>query len=285
MTENDPQSDANLADATAADPTDGLPCVPQRILFEGRYRKLVRGLPQTIFHCPECRGKGCERCDGFGRITRDSVQDWIARVAMPRFKARRNKFHGAGREDMDVLMLGTGRPFVFEMSKCKRLDVDLEKLAADIAERSEGAIELLEMRYCDKTRVAVVKETLHAKTYRLKVDFPEGAPDAEAVAAKLDNLVRRGRIEITQRTPQRVAHRRADRNRVRWITVEKWEVAGDGICIDLDSAHGTYIKEFVSGDEGRNEPNLADLLGAPALCTQLDVLRIHANSGMNTTEA
>ncbi|MBT3339530.1 MAG: hypothetical protein HOM34_00645 [Planctomycetes bacterium] len=276
MTENDPQTDAETTDRPI-DSADGLPCVPQRILFEGRYRKLIRGVPQTVFHCPDCRGKGCDHCEGLGRLALDSVQDWIARVAMPRFKARRNKFHGAGREDIDVLMLGTGRPFVFEMSKCKRLDVNLEQLALDVAERSGGAVELVDLRYCEKAQVAVIKETLHAKTYQLKVDFPEGAPAAEEMAAKLDDLVAQGRFEITQRTPQRVAHRRADRNRVRWITVEKWAVDGEGIRVDLDSAHGTYIKEFVSGDEGRNEPNLADLLGAPARCVQLDVLRIHEN--------
>lgn len=40
---------------------------------------------------------------------------------------------------------------------------------------------------------------------------------------------------------------------------------------------GTYIKEFVHGDEGRTEPNLGSFLGCkePAAILQLDVLEIH----------
>lgn len=40
---------------------------------------------------------------------------------------------------------------------------------------------------------------------------------------------------------------------------------------------GTYIKEFVHGDEGRTQPNVASLLGlsVPAKCLELDVTEIH----------
>ena len=40
---------------------------------------------------------------------------------------------------------------------------------------------------------------------------------------------------------------------------------------------GTYIKEFVHGDEGRTVPNLGTLLGCaePAKILQLDVLNVH----------
>ena len=40
---------------------------------------------------------------------------------------------------------------------------------------------------------------------------------------------------------------------------------------------GTYIKEFVHGDEGRTVPNLGSLLGCqePAQILELDVLEIH----------
>ena len=33
------------------------------------------------------------------------------------------KFHSSGREDVDVRMLGSGRPFVLELMDCKRLVV------------------------------------------------------------------------------------------------------------------------------------------------------------------
>lgn len=40
---------------------------------------------------------------------------------------------------------------------------------------------------------------------------------------------------------------------------------------------GTYIKEFVHGDDGRTNPSLGSLLGCsgPAEILELDVLEIH----------
>ena len=40
---------------------------------------------------------------------------------------------------------------------------------------------------------------------------------------------------------------------------------------------GTYIKEFVHGDEGRTQPNLSMLLevSEPSKCCELDVEQIH----------
>ena len=80
-----------------------------KLFVEGRYRKLCRDLPQTVFFCPDCKGhprrrKNCARCEGFGKLTRDSVQELIAWVAGKAFGTRKNKFHGAGREDVDERM-------------------------------------------------------------------------------------------------------------------------------------------------------------------------------------
>lgn len=246
---------------------------PVRVLFEGRYRKLVRDLPQTVFFCPECKGRGCERCEGFGKLTRDSVQELIARVAMPRFKARRNKFHGAGREDLDVRMLGDGRPFVFEMLKAKRPDTDLAEIEAEINRRWEGRIEVRGLKLCSRKRVAEIKERQSAKEYRTRVRF-DAPQDPERVAAALRGLEQQGEIPLVQGTPARVAHRRAALDRERWIRLMRWEQDGDDWLLDLRSEHGTYIKEAVSGDEGRTRPSLSELLGAPCACVELDVLAI-----------
>src|SRR4030095_2085467 len=118
-----------------------------KIFVEGRYRKLCRDLPQTVFFCPECKGhprrrRGCERCEGFGKLTRDSVQELVGWVAGSAFKTRKNKFHGAGREDVDVRMLGEGRPFVLELIAPKVLDVALAALEAEINRRNEGRLEV-----------------------------------------------------------------------------------------------------------------------------------------------
>jgi hypothetical protein len=44
------------------------------------------------------------------------MQGEIAAVILPLFKAEELKFTAAGREDKDVRMLGTGRPFVAQVS-------------------------------------------------------------------------------------------------------------------------------------------------------------------------
>lgn len=244
--------------------------------MEGRYRKLSRDLPQTVFFCPECKGRGgCERCEGFGKLTRDSVQELIAWVAMPRFKARRNKFHGAGREDMDVRMLGSGRPFVFEVLRAKVPQIDLAELQAEINRRNEGRLEIEDLHYSTKQRVVEIKEMRCSKVYRALID---AEASGDACLEGLRRLLEGGRIDLKQTTPQRVAHRRAALERDRWIELQEVEAAAagePGCCwVTLRAQHGTYIKEAISGDGGRCKPSLSELLATPCHCAALDVLEI-----------
>ncbi|MHC4838728.1 MAG: tRNA pseudouridine(54/55) synthase Pus10 [Planctomycetota bacterium] len=249
---------------------------PVRVLFEGRYRKLVRDLPQTVFYCPKCKGRGCDACEGFGKLTRDSVQELIARVAMPRFKARRNKFHGAGREDLDVRMLGSGRPFVFEMLKARRPGIDLAEVEEEINRRWEGRIEVHGLKLCGRDRVVEVKETRCPKDYRARIAFDEPLDEAGRgeVAAVLDRLIGEGPLTLLQQTPQRVAHRRKDMERERWVRLLAHEPCDEGWSVSLRSEHGTYIKEAISSDGERTKPSLSSLLGRACRCVELDVLGI-----------
>ena len=250
--------------------------LPQgKVYLEGRYRKLSRDLPQTVFFCPECKGhprrrKGCEKCEGFGKLTRDSVQELLAWVLGAALKTRKNKFHGAGREDVDVRMLGAGRPFVLEFINPKELDVDLAALEAEINRRNEGRLEVRGLHWSGKARVRVLKETQHAKEYEVLVeaegDVPEGA--FEALAGR--------RLDLEQQTPQRVAHRRADKVRERWLEVLE-VTAGDTPQqrrLRIRTQHGTYVKEAVTGEGGATRPSLAELVGVPCRCVELDVLEI-----------
>ena len=246
---------------------------PRRNLyFESRYRKLRRGLPQTIFWCPTCKGdrrrrEGCEPCQGFGKLTKESVQELIGRRMLPAFGARTGRFHGAGREDIDVLMLGKGRPFVFEVIGARNPDVDLEALRKEIEQRAEGAIELSPFVPVRRDRVAYWKQTNFEKVYRAEVAL--GAePAVLEVAAAFEG-------KVLQRTPQRVAHRRADMDREREVKVLSLQRIGDlRLELRMQCQHGTYVKEFISGDEGRTTPSLASLLGVEARCDVLDVEEI-----------
>jgi len=265
-----------------------------KVFVEGRYRKLVRDLPQTVFFCPECKGhprrrRKCERCEGFGKLTRESVQELVAWVAGKAFGTRKNKFHGAGREDVDVRMLGDGRPFVLELVGPKEFDVDLAAVEAEINRRNEGRIEILGLHWTEKARVAALKETPHAKEYGAVVAFAS-EPDAETLVG-----LQGRRIEVEQSTPGRVAHRRAEKVRCRWIELVGLEPLPDGhdeagegercYHVRLLTQHGTYVKEVLSGEEGRTKPSLASLVGVPCRCLELDVLAILDEEGQAEARA
>jgi tRNA pseudouridine synthase 10 len=257
-----------------------------KVFVEGRYRKLCRDLPQTVFFCPDCKGHprrrhGCKRCEGFGKLTRDSVQELVAWVAGKAFATRKNKFHGAGREDVDVRMLGRGRPFVLELVEPKQLDVDLAALEAEINRRNEGRLEIEGLHWTEKARVAHLKETPHAKEYEALVVFDAPVTE-EAFRPHLER-----RIEVVQRTPERVAHRRANKDRERWIELLSAEPAADADHpadgtrwrIRLRTQHGTYVKEVLSGEDGATEPSLSGLLGVACECVELDVTAILDEEG------
>ena len=246
-----------------------------KVFLEGRYRKLARDLPQTVFFCPVCKGHprrrhGCERCQGFGKLTRDSVQELVGWVAGAFFKTRKNKFHGAGREDVDVRMLGEGRPFVLELIAPKIFDVDLAALEAEINRRNASRLEVLGLHWTEKERVRVIKETPHAKEYEARVQSA-----APLDPARLREFVGR-RLAVVQQTPQRVAHRRADKARERWIEFVAIEPIADSPDwrVRMRTEHGTYVKEAIHGEDGQTRPSLSELSGVACRCVELDVTAI-----------
>ena len=52
------------------------------------------------------------------------------------------------------------------------------------------------------------------------------------------------------------------------------ELTGSTFPIEIRCTHGTYVKEWISGDDERTAPSLAALLGVPSTCVILDVLEI-----------
>ena len=247
-----------------------------KVFIEGRYRKLTRDLPQTVFFCPECKGhvrrrRGCARCEGFGKLTRDSVQELVGWVFGAAFKTRKNVFHGAGREDVDVRMLGAGRPFIMEMVHPKIFDVDLAALEEEVNRRNAGRLELVGLHWTEKSRVRTIKETPHAKEYEAKIRV-DGDVDAKVFAPFVGK-----RLKVTQKTPARVAHRRADKDRERWIEFVSFtpvEGQPSDWRVRLRTEHGTYVKEVINGESGSTTPSLTELLGRPCQCVELDVLAI-----------
>jgi len=240
------------------------------IFIYGRYNKLSREIPQTVWPCRVCKGKGCPRCSGTGKMYRTSVQEDIGNIALEMAGGDEHFFHGMGREDIDALCLGEGRPFVLEISQPRRRNIDLDELEAR-ANASELA-RFHYLRFVPRDEVQRVKTATPTKTYRVKVKA-ESKVNKEAVVNATSSFKN---VCLDQRTPQRVEHRRADlvRNRsIYWVRADN--IGEDTFELTLETESGTYVKEFVSGDEGRTRPNFSEALGIQCVVEELDVIAIN----------
>lgn len=238
----------------------------------GRYLKMVRGIPQTRWPCRKCKGKGCESCNFTGKQYQESVDELIRGPVVETFQAADTTFHGSGREDIDALMLGSGRPFVVEVKSPKKRRTDLDELMRNINEKAAGKVEVRELSFVGKDLIETLKSSKADKTYKLKVTFKEPISE-EKLKSSLEAL---SGLEISQQTPRRVVHRRADLIRKRYvhsIRLDELEDTGHAY-ITVNCEGGLYVKELISGDEGRTIPSLSGLLGISALVEDLDVVNV-----------
>jgi tRNA pseudouridine synthase 10 len=241
------------------------------VFFYGRYQKFERGIPQTHWDCRACKGKGCEKCNFTGAQYLDSVEELIGRPVITAFEATTAILHGAGREDIDARMVGTGRPFILEVVEPKKRSIDLAALEGEINRTAEGRVSVALSRWAERAEVETLKSNKAHKKYRILVEV-DGAVSADEFANAVKAL--KG-VTIQQRTPERVAHRRADKVRER--TVLDIECVGqqdDKFIVEVLGEAGLYIKELVSGDSGRTVPSLAEILKKKAHVTSLDVTQV-----------
>ncbi len=225
----------------------------------GEYQKTERGIPQT------------EWPSGKYEI---SLEEIIAPAFLRAADSSDEKFHGAGREDIDALCLGW-RPFILELLEPKKRDLDLEKVEEEVNGNDEVNVRNLQIVGRDK--VENLKSWQPDKSYRATVKLGEDVEEEEL--EKLEEL--EGRT-LNQRTPERVEHRRADRYRKRVVKEVDWEKTGEKeVEITVRAEAGTYIKEMISGDGGRTEPSVASILGVEAKCTELDVVEIHGKKELD----
>ena len=240
------------------------------LYIEGKYNKLKRGIPQTKWPCSKCKGRGCEECNFTGKQYPESVEELISEHFLKATKGREAKFHGAGREDIDVLMLGSGRQFVLEIKEPKIRKLDLKSLEDEINKINEGKTSYHNLHVCERKRKAIIKQSSPDayKVYDALVECEE-AYDKD----KLKNLLNLG--EIHQQTPLRVLRRRADMIRVKNVLDVSYEIIDEKtFSMRIKTEGGLYIKELISGDDGRSHPNVGEILGVNAKCIQLDVIEV-----------
>ncbi len=228
------------------------------LFIAGRYRKLVRGIPQTKW---------------INKKYSESVEELISKPVLEVTGGIGAKFHGAGREDVDARVLGSGRPFVIEVKAPKKRKVDLREIERKVNRYARGRVEVSGLRFSSKSFVRKIKSEGQAeKLYKIIVEFGRRLSDDELM--KLEKELA-GRV-IQQRTPLRVLRHRSDKLREKHIYEAKVKRKGrNKVEILIRCQGGLYVKELVTGDQGRTTPNISQIVGAQAKCVELDVMEVY----------
>lgn len=207
-----------------------------------------------------------------------SVEDVVTAGLGALFKPERVTFMAGGREDVDVRCLGAGRPFVVELANPNivqsLIDADMLRKAADASARASDAVLVKNLRVAEKEHSEEIRqcEGEKRKRYRCVVWTARAFTEKQLK----DALEIDGGFLLRQKTPLRVLHRRtlAVRERQIYVARVRRALAPQFFVLDVEAAAGTYIKEFVHGDNGRTVPNVGAVLGCHADILQLDVLGV-----------
>ncbi|KAI8339266.1 hypothetical protein BC941DRAFT_373629 [Chlamydoabsidia padenii] len=240
-------------------------------LTGGRYNKFSRVCSQTPWII---QGK---------RLSPYSVSECITPIFKRHHQCQDVKFVTAGREDADVRMLGTGRPFYCELVNPRRPLLSTEEyhqMEHEINASSETAniVQVRQIQNISLSDTKLIKEgeETKRKSYQAIVWF--SMPLTQDILDRCN----KGNDEfiIYQKTPIRVFQRRAAATREKMIYHMSVKRLDDDLTchyalVTLITQAGTYIKEFVHGDLGRTQPNLASIAGVDAAdLLDLDVLEV-----------
>jgi len=225
------------------------------LYLSGSYVKLGRYITQM-------RWVGKE-----GRNYKFSVEESVRKI-ISAFRASEVVLHASGREDADARMLGSGRPVILELKRPLRRSVELRMVENS---GSSPPWVLLKLRgFSASSEVRKLKSVTHKKIYRVVTYVEEGINENEI--SKITNTFRD--IEVSQRTPLRVLRRRTDLIRIRKV----YAVVGQQLSKEIAEFiikcdGGLYVKELISGDNGRTNPSFSNLIGKKMSVLFLDVLK------------
>lgn len=204
----------------------------QSLYYWGRYTKLSRSVPQT----PWIRGFY-------------SVQEAISEPFEALTGCIEGMLHGAGREDMDVRMLGNGRPFSLELvdSLLSKEEVNGQLVRVTEAvntatgrKNTGGGVAISHLRAasvedlpCEVQKVGEGKR----KHYRCVVWVSRVITQKE-----LDEMCDQPELVVQQSTPLRVLHRRTllDRPRSIFDMRAKW-INDHFFVLDIKTSAGEWI--------------------------------------------
>lgn len=236
-------------------------CYRMPIYFGGRYLKYSRNVSQTRWIIDEER-KG-----------EASVEEIIGGSILPFCQGDSYKFHAAGREDIDVRMLGSGRPFLVEIQNPRRIpsNVVVKEMETKINNLEHKLVGVKSLESVGSQGWTLMREgeAEKQKQYAALVWISRPLEDNDLLSiSSLKDL------QILQRTPIRVLHRRSPLEReklIHWMKIERIVGSSQYFLLHLCTQAGTYIKEFVHGDLGRTHPSIGSILGCRAEILRLDV--------------
>ncbi|XP_022769301.1 putative tRNA pseudouridine synthase Pus10 isoform X2 [Durio zibethinus] len=234
-------------------------CYRTHIYLCGRYLKYSRNVSQTRWIIDE------------ERMGEASVEEIIGSNILPMCQGDNYKFHAAGREDIDVRMLGSGRPFLLEIQNARQVpsDVIVEEIESKINGLENKLVGIKNLKVVGSQGWTLIREGEAEKQYCALVWISRPLEDEDLRSISLLND-----MKILQKTPIRVLHRRSPLERekiIHWMKIERIAGSSQYFLLHLCTQAGTYIKEFVHGDLGRTQPSIGSILGCRAEILQLDV--------------
>eukprot|EP01135_Chromosphaera_perkinsii_P011198 Nk52_evm25s2356 gene=Nk52_evmTU25s2356 len=271
-------------------------CAHASMYVAGRYNKYSREMSQTPWvidgvrksatsveelSCARIvtRVKGEPAMNG-GVLGNEEKENPVeSSAAVPGETCGGSKFSSSGREDFDVMMLGSGRPFVLEIVN-PRVPYLSSEILGELQKEINKSTDKVQVRDLQVVSKADVTKNMKdvsfekKKTYVAKI-WTEN-PITEDIKKKIAEVKD---LMVSQKTPIRVLHRRTQMYRekiIHWMKIIK-SLNPHEHLLELCSSSGTYIKEFVHGDLGRTNPSLMDIMPALGECdiSQLDVMHIH----------
>jgi tRNA pseudouridine synthase 10 len=229
------------------------------VFVTGRYLKKRRGIPQSPWIKP-----------GKGKESEKSVSEYVGQPVCNAFEGRNYDFFASGREDVDALMLGKGRPFYVEVKAPRRRSTDFQSLSKRVTAESKEGVEVIDLTTAGPSEIEELKGLKSDKTYEVGLTV-----EGENTANIEDRLKGYSSLKIGQKTPSRVLNIRKDKLRERTIrSIEVKKFDGNQLVLLIKAEAGTYIKEFITGDHGRTVPNLKDELDINVKIDYLNVLEV-----------
>lgn len=177
-------------------------CFHDPIFLAGRYLKYSRTLSQTAW-----------LVEGERKMV-SSIEEIIGNILKKELSASEAVFTASGREDIDVRCLGNGRPFILEFFYPKKTEFTRRELDnyQMLINESQKELSIQDLQYITKEQTKLIKEGQDNKTKCYKaLCYCYSKLNSNDISI-LNNFKK---IDILQKTPIRVLHRRTVMTRPR----------------------------------------------------------------------